>query len=125
MSTVAVADDVKEITPKIVETWMGSKEKKIYEAKISSNWQIAIPKEVREHLGIKPGDRLLFIPMKDKVKMIKQKSLREEMAEWRSGLSEETKAKIKTMAGWTAAQYRERLMRNSDNIKRMKERYGY
>jgi len=125
MSTAVVVDDVKETVSKVVEMRTKPKEKKVYEAKISSNWQIAIPKEVRELLDIKPGDMLLFIPMKDKVRMVKQKSLREEMAEWRSELSEETKAKIKAMAGWTAAQHREYLMQNPNNIKRMKERYGY
>ena len=29
-------------------------------AKISKNGQITVPVEIREHLGLKPGDKILF-----------------------------------------------------------------
>ncbi|MBK8467112.1 MAG: AbrB/MazE/SpoVT family DNA-binding domain-containing protein [Chloracidobacterium sp.] len=30
------------------------------EAKLTSKWRITVPKQVREALGIKPGDKIIF-----------------------------------------------------------------
>ncbi len=30
------------------------------EAKVSRKWQVVIPKEIREHLALRPGDRISF-----------------------------------------------------------------
>jgi AbrB family looped-hinge helix DNA binding protein len=38
-------------------------------AKVSSKYQIVIPKRVREALGLRPGDRLLIVAEGDKVVM--------------------------------------------------------
>ena len=34
-------------------------------AKISKNCQITVPVEIREHLGLKPGDKILFYISED------------------------------------------------------------
>ena len=34
----------------------------MYTATISSKYQVVIPREVREQFGIKPGQRIAFIP---------------------------------------------------------------
>ena len=34
-------------------------------AKISKNGQITVPIEIREHLGLKPGDKILFYKSED------------------------------------------------------------
>ena len=34
-------------------------------AKISKNGQITVPVEIREHLGLKPGDKILFYISED------------------------------------------------------------
>ena len=34
-------------------------------AKISKNGQITVPVEIREHLGLKPGDKILFCISED------------------------------------------------------------
>lgn len=34
-------------------------------AKISKNGQITVPVEIREHLGLKPGDKILFYTSED------------------------------------------------------------
>ena len=34
----------------------------MYTATISSKYQVVIPREVREQFGLKPGQRLAFIP---------------------------------------------------------------
>jgi len=34
----------------------------MYTAKISSKYQVVIPREVRKQFGLKPGQRIAFIP---------------------------------------------------------------
>ena len=38
--------------------WEGSK--MAVEAKVSRKWQVVIPKKIREHLALRPGDRISF-----------------------------------------------------------------
>lgn len=39
-------------------------------ATISSKFQVVIPREIREQLDIKPGQRVIFIPHKKSLRMI-------------------------------------------------------
>jgi AbrB family looped-hinge helix DNA binding protein len=49
-------------------------------AKVSSKYQIVIPKRVREALGLRPGDRLLIVAEGDKAVMhLRPKSYAEHM----------------------------------------------
>ena len=47
---------------------------------ISSRYQIFIPKEIRERLDIKPGDKVLFIPRGNTIEVVFARS-DEELAE--------------------------------------------
>ena len=40
------------------------------EAKLSTKGQIVIPKEIRKHLGVKPGDKVKLEVMKEKKALI-------------------------------------------------------
>jgi AbrB family looped-hinge helix DNA binding protein len=42
----------------------------MYTAKISSKYQVVIPREVRKQFGLKPGQRIAFIPFKRTLRMI-------------------------------------------------------
>jgi AbrB family looped-hinge helix DNA binding protein len=37
---------------------------------ISSKYQVVIPREVREQFGLKPGQKLLFIPYKNTLRVV-------------------------------------------------------
>lgn len=37
---------------------------------ISSKYQVVIPREVRQQFGVKPGDKLLFIPYKNTLRVV-------------------------------------------------------
>jgi AbrB family looped-hinge helix DNA binding protein len=42
----------------------------MYTATISSKYQVVIPREVREQFGLKPGQKLVFIPYKKTLRVI-------------------------------------------------------
>ncbi len=37
---------------------------------VSSQYQIVIPREVRDQFGVKPGDKILFIPYKNTLRAV-------------------------------------------------------
>lgn len=96
-----------------------------YMLKMSANGQITIPKEVREEMDWRVGDKLTFVPAENGFSLYKQRSLRDEMKEWRESLSPETKSMIKKMAGWTMAQYHEHFDNLPKNIEARERRYGF
>ncbi len=42
----------------------------MYTAKISTKFQVVIPREVREQFGLKPGQRIAFIPFKKSLHVV-------------------------------------------------------
>jgi AbrB family looped-hinge helix DNA binding protein len=42
----------------------------MYTATISSKYQVVIPREVREQFGLKPGQRIAFIPFKKTLRVV-------------------------------------------------------
>ena len=42
----------------------------MYTAKISSKYQVVIPREVREQFGLKPGQRIAFIPYNKTLRVV-------------------------------------------------------
>jgi AbrB family looped-hinge helix DNA binding protein len=42
----------------------------MYTTTISSKYQVVIPREVREQFDIKPGQKLLFIPYKNTLRVV-------------------------------------------------------
>jgi AbrB family looped-hinge helix DNA binding protein len=42
----------------------------MYTAKISSKYQVVIPREVRKQFGLKPGQKIAFIPFKKTLHVI-------------------------------------------------------
>ena len=100
------------------------KEKKEYHSKISANGQITLPKEIRESLDGGPGDVMVFVPTEGGVLIHKKKGLREELEEWRKGLSTETRELIKKTAGWTLDQYHEYFDNLPENGSEMERYYG-
>ena len=42
----------------------------MYEATISSKYQVVIPRAVREQFGLKPGQKLVFIPYKKTLRVL-------------------------------------------------------
>lgn len=39
-------------------------------SKISSKFQVVIPRKIREQLNLRPGQRLVFIPFKNTVQLV-------------------------------------------------------
>lgn len=96
-----------------------------YHTTMSRNGQILIPKPIREQLGLKPGDVFTIVPTQDnKIVLFKQRSLHENLSEWRATLSPKAKANISKMAGWTISQYHQHFDDLSENITQRKQRYG-
>jgi len=44
---------------------------------VSSKFQIVIPQEVRESLGIRPGDRLEVFPYRDRIELVPIRPVRD------------------------------------------------
>lgn len=44
---------------------------------ISSKYQIMIPREVREQFNLKPGQKVLFIPYKNSIRLVIVPSIKE------------------------------------------------
>lgn len=44
---------------------------------VSTKFQVVIPQEVRETLGLKPGDRLEVFPYRDRIELVPIRSARE------------------------------------------------
>ena len=42
----------------------------MYTTTISSKYQVVIPREVREKFNLKPGQKLLFIPFKNTLRVV-------------------------------------------------------
>lgn len=42
----------------------------MYPVTISSKYQVVIPREVRERFGLKPGQKIVFIPYKNSLRMV-------------------------------------------------------
>jgi AbrB family looped-hinge helix DNA binding protein len=42
----------------------------MYTAIISSRWQVVIPHEIRERFGLKPGQKVVFIPHKKSLRIV-------------------------------------------------------
>ncbi|MBI2542835.1 MAG: type II toxin-antitoxin system PrlF family antitoxin [Candidatus Aenigmarchaeota archaeon] len=75
---------------------------KKFESILTSKGQITIPKPIREHLGLKPGKRVVFMPDEDEVIMMKAgQSLVEGLMKIRKDLERKgklfTEAEIKRM----------------------------
>jgi AbrB family looped-hinge helix DNA binding protein len=45
--------------------------------KISPKYQVVIPKEIRKHLKIKPGQRLQVVEMEDKLELVPLRNIKE------------------------------------------------
>lgn len=75
------------------------------ERKLTSKYQITIPKEIRKMFEIKGGDRLIFLPFGDKIILEKKREVKladelplkikvtkvEDVHEWRKLATEEVK----------------------------------
>lgn len=44
---------------------------------VSTKYQVVIPQEVRDVLGLKPGDRLEVFPYRDRIELVPVRSVRE------------------------------------------------
>ena len=42
----------------------------MYPVTISSKYQVVIPREVRERYGLKPGQKIVFIPYKNSLRVV-------------------------------------------------------
>jgi len=42
----------------------------MYTTTISSKYQVVIPREIREQFGLKPGQKILFIPYKNTLRVV-------------------------------------------------------
>jgi len=45
--------------------------------KISPKYQVVIPKEIRKHLKLKPGQRLQVVEMDDKLELVPLRNIKE------------------------------------------------
>lgn len=107
------------------------KEGKVVTTIMSKAYQITVPSVIRRALALEPGDPV-EIRMERGRAVLRRAETREEQVkrvfaeldEWRKGLSQETQAKIKQHAGWTADQYREYIDGLPENKAYRKEKYG-
>ena len=42
----------------------------MYPVTVSSKYQVVIPREVRERFGLKPGQKIVFIPYKNSLRVV-------------------------------------------------------
>lgn len=98
---------------------------------MSKAYQITVPSMIRKALGLEPGDPV-DLKMEQGQAVLKRAETREEQVrrvfaeldEWREGLSDETKAKIKKHAGWTINQYHDYYDNLPETKAYLKEKYG-
>ena len=98
---------------------------------LSKAYQVTVPSAVRKVLGLRPGDPVDFRIERGRVMLGRAETREErvkrifgELAEWREGLSDETKEKIQKQAGWTINQYHEYYDNLPETKAYLREKYG-
>lgn len=101
------------------------------EATLSAGYQFTAPSVLRKVLDLKPGDKIVFDTDKTVITVEKAETQEEKVRralarldEWREGLPEEAKEKIKEYAGWTINQHREHIDGLPKTKAYIKEKYG-
>ena len=73
----------------------------MWQTKMTRKGQVTIPKEIREELGVKPGDTLLITREKDRIVMGERKGRLMELAGLWKEMTEEQRREIKYVwKGW-------------------------
>lgn len=94
----------------------------IYSATLTKTGQITIPKSVREMLGVKPGQKVIFEQKRDAVTIEKSKTVEEISAEIHALVPDYVKEKARKNAGKTTGQMREEWLKSDGAKKYYEER---
>ena len=96
----------------------------MYSAVITKSGQVTLPKELRDFLGVKPGEKIIFDTDEKRV-IIKRKMTKEEFyASIDRNLNAKTRHIIKKSAGMTVAEMREVYDNSRKGRAEMRRRYG-
>ena len=96
----------------------------MYSALITKSGQVTLPKELRDFLGVKPGEKIIF-DTDDKGVYIKRKLSFEEYTEaLNKNLSRKTKKIIKESAGMSVNEMLIAYAKSPRGRKELKKRYG-
>ena len=96
-----------------------------YTTTMTSNGQITIPKELRELFNFHPGSRIKIHSTKNTLKIERQQSLQEIIAEMDAiPFSKKTQALIKKNAGKTVNELKEEFANSPEGKAYFKEKYG-
>ena len=86
----------------------------IYSATVTKTGQITIPKSVREILGVKPGQKVVFERKKDTITIEKSKTAEEIGAKIHALIPDYVRENAKKNAGKTAGQIREEWLKSDE-----------
>ena len=91
-------------------------------ATLTKTGQITVPKWVREYLGVKPGQSIVFKKEKDGMRIIREKTAEETAAAIDKLIPEEIRQNyIKNYGGMTAAEVREKWAQSDEGRAYFKE----
>ncbi len=98
----------------------------MYSAVITQSGQVTLPKELREFLGVKPGERILFDrdEKENKVYLKRKLSLEEYTAELNKNTSRKTRKIIEKSAGMSVSEMMAIYAKSPRGRKELQRRYG-
>lgn len=100
----------------------------MYSAVITKSGQVTLPKELREFLGVKLGDRITFEVVGDDARIHRKLSKEEFFTKLDSYKSEKTRAFLKKygaeLSNMTVSEMKEKWAKSPAGQKYLKEKYG-
>ena len=96
----------------------------MYSAVITKSGQVTLPKELRDFLGVKPGEKIIFDTDEKRV-IIKRKFTLEEYTEMMDkNMSKKTKRLAKKYANMTVSEMREAYAKSRRGRAEIRRQYG-
>ena len=96
----------------------------MYSTTITQSGQITLPKELREFLGVKVGEKVIFEKEENGVTIRRKLSREEFFAELDKNVSPKTRKAIKRNAGKTVSEMISNYMRSPKGQKEMRMKYA-
>jgi len=96
----------------------------MYSAVITKSGQVTLPKELRDFLGVKPGERIFFDKKADRVDIRRKLTDKEFARALDANISPKTRKLVKKHAGKTVNELMAEYMRSAKGQKEMRQRYA-